>query len=75
MKTSQEYKENLYKMKKNVVINGEKVSRKDPRLTGTINTISQTFDRINEPEFKNLLTATSHITNEAINRFTHIHQN
>lgn len=74
MKTSQEYRENLYKMKHNVFINGEKIGRDDSRLAGAINTIAQTFDRINEEEFKDLLTATSHISNEPINRFTHIHQ-
>lgn len=75
VKTSQEYRENLYKMRPNIFINGEQVGRDDPRLQGTIKTISQTFDRIDDPEFEDLLTATSHITNEPINRFTHIHQN
>ncbi|MHA1968260.1 MAG: 4-hydroxyphenylacetate 3-hydroxylase family protein [Candidatus Hodarchaeales archaeon] len=74
MKTSKEYRESLYKMKPNVFINGEKVNRQDPRLEGGIKTISKTFERINEPEFKDLLQAKSHITNETINRFTHIHQ-
>ncbi|MFX0211127.1 MAG: 4-hydroxyphenylacetate 3-hydroxylase family protein [Candidatus Hodarchaeota archaeon] len=74
MKTSQEYKESLYKMKHNIFIDGEKVGRDDPRMAGVIKTISQTFDRVDEVEFKDLLTATSHTTGERINRFTHIHQ-
>ncbi|MFX1284009.1 MAG: 4-hydroxyphenylacetate 3-hydroxylase family protein [Promethearchaeota archaeon] len=74
MKTSQEYRESLYKMKHNVFINGEKVGRKDPRMEGVIKTISQTLDRVNEPEFKDLLSAKSHISGETVNRFTHIHQ-
>jgi 4-hydroxyphenylacetate 3-monooxygenase/4-hydroxybutyryl-CoA dehydratase/vinylacetyl-CoA-Delta-isomerase len=74
MKTSKEYRESLYKMKANVFINGEKVNRQDPRLNGGIKTISQTFDRVDESEFKDLLTVKSHISDETINRFTHIHQ-
>jgi 4-hydroxyphenylacetate 3-monooxygenase/4-hydroxybutyryl-CoA dehydratase/vinylacetyl-CoA-Delta-isomerase len=74
MKTAEEYRQSLYKMKPNIFINGEQVNREDPRLQGTINVISETFNRVDDPEFKDLLTATSHLTNEPINRFTHIHQ-
>lgn len=74
MKTSQEYRENLYKMKHNIFINGEKVGRDDPRMEGVIKTISQTFERVDESEFKDLLTVKSHVTGETINRYTHIHQ-
>ncbi|MFW9915420.1 MAG: 4-hydroxyphenylacetate 3-hydroxylase family protein [Candidatus Thorarchaeota archaeon] len=74
MKTAEEYRQSLYKMKPNVIINGEQVNREDPRLQGTINVISETFNRVDDPEFKDLLTATSHLTNEPINRFTHINQ-
>jgi 4-hydroxyphenylacetate 3-monooxygenase/4-hydroxybutyryl-CoA dehydratase/vinylacetyl-CoA-Delta-isomerase len=55
-------------------MNGEQVSRKDSRLEGTMNTIAKTFDFITESDFKDILTATSHLNNEKINRFTHIHQ-
>mgnify|MGYP001765718938 CR=1 FL=1 len=34
-----------------------------------------TFDAAFDPELRNLCTATSHLTGETINRFTHIHQN
>ncbi|MHA1206914.1 MAG: 4-hydroxyphenylacetate 3-hydroxylase family protein, partial [Candidatus Hodarchaeales archaeon] len=74
MKTSKQYKEHLYNMKPNIYINGEQVKRDDPRLAGSILTISQTFECINDPKLKDLITAKSHITGEQINRFTHIHQ-
>ena len=74
MKTADDYRNNLYEMKPNIYINGEKVSRKDPRLEGTINTISKTFDFTNDSDFKGVLTAKSHLNNKVINRFTHIHQ-
>ena len=58
----------------NIFIGGENVGRDDPRLQGVIGTISQTFDRLEEPEFKELLAAQSHISDKTVNRFTHIHQ-
>lgn len=74
-RTSQDYRENLYKMKPNIYINGEKIARDDKRLEGAINIISLTFDKIDDPEFKDLLTVESHIDEIGkINRFTHIHQ-
>ena len=74
MKTSKEYKEHLYNMKPNIYINGEQVKRDDPRLAGSMATISRTFESVNDPKLKDLITAKSHITGEQINRFTHIHQ-
>ncbi|NHJ01089.1 MAG: aromatic ring hydroxylase [Candidatus Heimdallarchaeota archaeon] len=74
MKTSEEYRAKLYNMKPNVYIDGDIVNRKDNRLEGSITTICKTFDMINDPELKDLLVTTSHISNEKINRFTHIHQ-
>ncbi len=74
MKTSQDYRDRLNEMKSNVFINGEKVNRSDSRLQGAIKTISLSFDLVNDPKMKDLLTATSHISGERINRFTHIHQ-
>ncbi len=74
MKTGEQYKESLLKMKPNIYIGGEKVGRDDPRLQGVIKTIAQTFDRFQQDEYKELLAAESHISGKPINRFTHIHQ-
>ncbi|MFX1262285.1 MAG: 4-hydroxyphenylacetate 3-hydroxylase family protein [Promethearchaeota archaeon] len=74
MKTGEQYKRELVEMKPNVYIGGERVGRDDPRLRGVIGTMSQLFDRVDEPDFKDLLTAKSHLSGETINRFTHIHQ-
>ncbi|MCK4849033.1 MAG: aromatic ring hydroxylase, partial [Candidatus Heimdallarchaeota archaeon] len=74
MKTSKQYKEHLYNMKPNIYINGEQVKRDDPRLAGSMLTISRTFECVDDPKLKDLITAKSHITGEQINRFTHIHQ-
>ncbi|MEM2425279.1 MAG: 4-hydroxyphenylacetate 3-hydroxylase N-terminal domain-containing protein [Candidatus Bathyarchaeia archaeon] len=74
VKTSQDYIERLKNMRKNVYLKGERISRLDERLLPGINTICLTFDMAHNPEFKDLLTTTSHITGEKINRFCHICQ-
>ncbi len=71
MRTSKEYVEKLRKMRENVYIDGELVERDSPQLLPSIKVLSKTFDLTRDPEFKDLITATSHITGEVINRFTH----
>ena len=74
MRTSDDYRQALYKMKPNIIIDGKYVGRDDPRLQGAIKTLSLSFDKVEDPELKDLLTAQSHISGETISRFTHIHQ-
>ncbi|MHA1961510.1 MAG: 4-hydroxyphenylacetate 3-hydroxylase family protein [Candidatus Thorarchaeota archaeon] len=74
MRTGNDYKQALIKMKPNVIIGGKTVGRDDDRLQGVIKTISETFDLAKEPEFSDLLKAQSHVVNKEVNRFTHIHQ-
>ncbi len=72
---SEVYFERISKMKPNIWIKGEKVSRTDPRFRPVVDIISLTYDLAFKPEYQELLTAKSHLTGEKINRFTHIHQN
>ncbi|MEM2727000.1 MAG: 4-hydroxyphenylacetate 3-hydroxylase family protein [Archaeoglobaceae archaeon] len=74
MRTSEEYRQDLFKMKPNVYVRGKKVKRDSPEVRGGINVISKTFDLVDDPEFKDLLVAHSHLTGKKINRFTHINQ-
>jgi len=74
MRTSEEYVEKLHGMKKNVYMDGEPIGRDDPRLLKAINVMRKTFDLVEDPEFKGLITAKSHLTGEEINRFTHINR-
>jgi len=74
MRTKQQYIEGLRKMRRNLYMNGEKISRTDERQIACINTIGMTFDAAEKPENADLMTAKSHLTGETINRFTHIHQ-
>lgn len=74
MRTQEQYLEKLASMKHNLYLNGECIGRDDPRVVRASNAIRMTFTLANNPEYEELLTATSHITGEKINRFTHIHQ-
>jgi aromatic ring hydroxylase len=73
MRTKEQYIDGLRKMRRNLYMNGEKIGRTDEVQMGTINTIGLTFDYAAMPEYQGLYTATSHLTGETINRFTHIH--
>ncbi len=74
IKRPEEYHERLLNMKGNIYIGGEIVDRSDPRLQYGINIIKETFARAWDPEWEDLMIATSHITGERVNRFCHIHQ-
>jgi len=74
MRTPEEYEKALLQMKPNIYIGEEKVGRDDPRIKGGMNIIKVTYDKAWDPEFEDVCTASSHLTGEKINRFTHIHQ-
>jgi 4-hydroxyphenylacetate 3-monooxygenase/4-hydroxybutyryl-CoA dehydratase/vinylacetyl-CoA-Delta-isomerase len=74
MRTPEEYRNDLYSMRPNIYIGGKKVGRDDARLQGGINVISKTFELVNHPDYRDLLTARSHLSGKRINRFTHINQ-
>ena len=74
IKTFDDYLNRLKKMRRNVYLGGEKVDRTDERLSGQLRIIRETYDRANDPDWRDLCTATSHLTGEKINRYTHIHQ-
>jgi 4-hydroxybutyryl-CoA dehydratase/vinylacetyl-CoA-Delta-isomerase len=46
-----------------------------PFLKPTLNSIALTYELAHDPKYADLLTATSHLTEGKINRFTHIPQN
>lgn len=73
MRTSKEYRKQLYAMKPNIHIGGERVGRDDPRLEQPINMVAATFDMAQDPQYDGIATTTSHLTGEKINRFCHIH--
>ena len=74
MRTKQDYIKGLAKMKRNIYFDGQLIDRTDEMQMDCINTIGTTYDEAMKPENKDLLTATSHLTGQTINRYTHIHQ-
>lgn len=76
MKTPQEYIESLRKLKLVVYMFGKRIENvvDDPIIRPSMNAVAMTYSMALNPKYKDLMTATSHITGKKINRFTHIHQ-
>ena len=76
MMTGKEYVESLRAMNLRVYMFGKRVENPvdDPILRPSVNSVRMTYDLAQGPNYKALMTATSHLTGETINRFTHIHQ-
>lgn len=74
MITGAEYRQRIMRLRDNLYMGGGKIRRDDPRLTPGVNIIAETFDLVRDPELGPLLTATSHLSGQPVNRFCHIHQ-
>jgi 4-hydroxybutyryl-CoA dehydratase/vinylacetyl-CoA-Delta-isomerase len=76
MKTAQEYIESVRKLKLIVYMFGKKMDNvvEDPIIRPSLNAVAMTYALAQNPKYKEIMTATSHITGHTINRFTHIHQ-
>ena len=76
MMTSQEYIESLRKLKTRVYMFGEKIENwvDHPMIRPSINCVAMTYALAQNPEYEDLMTATSSLTGRKINRFTHLHQ-
>ncbi len=75
LKTPEEYLESI-KRDFNLYMFGERVKEfwKHPIIVPSINTVKRTYELAQMEQYKDLMTAKSHMTGEIINRFTHIHQ-
>jgi 4-hydroxybutyryl-CoA dehydratase/vinylacetyl-CoA-Delta-isomerase len=78
LKTPEEYL-NSIKREINLYMFGEKINEfwKHPYykiIEPSINTAMKIYELAQIDDYKHLMTATSHLTGELINRFTHIHQ-
>jgi len=75
LKTPMEYLESI-KRPVNLYIFGEKVKEfwNHPIIKPSINTVMKIYELAQMDEYKDIMTATSHLTGKEINRFTHIHQ-
>ncbi len=78
MKTGEEYRQSLRERNIKVYVMGELVEGAavidHPLIKGHVNSAAMTYELAEDPQYEDLMTATSHLTGKKINRFTHIHQ-
>ena len=76
IKTREEYIESLRKLDLKVYMFGELIENPvdHPIIRPSMNSVAMTYELANQDEYKDLMTAISHLTGEPINRFCHIHQ-
>jgi 4-hydroxybutyryl-CoA dehydratase/vinylacetyl-CoA-Delta-isomerase len=74
--TREEYFQSLREIKYKVYMFGELVDNPHdhPIIRPTANSLAMTYELAQYPEYEDLMTTTSHLTGEKINRFTHIFQ-
>lgn len=77
MKTGKEYIDSLRELKTKIYYMGKRVDNmvEHPAIRPHINAAAVTYEMAHDPVHEELLTATSHLTGEKINRFTHTPQN
>ena len=76
MMNAQQYKDSLRKLHPIIYCNGRKIENvvDDPMTAPHVNSAALTYELAFDPEYEDLMTATSSLTGKKINRFTHIHQ-
>lgn len=76
MMTGKEYIESLRELRPEVYFMGEKVNSvvDEPMFQPHVHTAALTYELAHDPLHEEIMTATSHLTGQKINRFTHIHQ-
>lgn len=74
--TPEQYEESLRRMKFKVYLMGELVDNPvdNPIIRPSMNSVKMTYALAQDPMHEELMTATSHLTGEKINRFCHIHR-
>jgi len=70
------YEESLRKLNLVVYMFGERVHNvvDNPIIRPSMKAVAATYDLLHRPEHEDLMSVTSHLTGEKINRFCHIHQ-
>lgn len=74
--TAKQYIESLQKMNLKVYMFGELVKDpvNHPIIRPSLNSVAMTYALAQTEEYKDLMTATSNLTGETVNRFCHLHQ-
>ncbi len=73
--TKEQYIESLRKLNLKVYLMGELVENPvdHPMIRPSLNSVAMTYELAQQEAYKELMTATSQITGEVVNRFCHIH--
>jgi 4-hydroxybutyryl-CoA dehydratase/vinylacetyl-CoA-Delta-isomerase len=77
LKNGSEYIESLRKIRPTIFYKGEKIRdvTRHPATAPHVRSAAMTYALAGQDEYRDLATATSHLTGRAISRFTHVHQN
>lgn len=76
LKTPEQYEESLRALNLKVYLQGELVENPvdHPIIRPSMNSVKATYELAQDPKYVELMTATSHLTGEKVNRFCHLHQ-
>ncbi len=76
MMTPEQYEESLRKLNLEVYMFGKRLENvvDDPIIRPSMNAVAKTYELAHNPEYQDIMVATSHLSGKPINRFTHIHQ-
>ncbi|HEY3313758.1 MAG TPA: 4-hydroxyphenylacetate 3-hydroxylase family protein [Bacillota bacterium] len=76
MKTAQEYKDSIKRMKPRAYVLGKLVDcpAEHPMLRPSLDAVAMTYELAGDPAQTALMTAKSHLSGRPVNRFTHVHQ-
>ncbi|HMM19306.1 MAG TPA: 4-hydroxyphenylacetate 3-hydroxylase family protein [Selenomonadales bacterium] len=76
MMNKEQYLASLRKLKPVIYCNGRKIESvvDDPMTRPHVNSAAMTYELAHDPEYNDLVVATSSLTGREINRFTHLHQ-
>ncbi|MGC1403089.1 MAG: 4-hydroxyphenylacetate 3-hydroxylase N-terminal domain-containing protein [Thermodesulfobacteriota bacterium] len=77
IKNAPDYMKSLRKLNQVVYYKGKRIKdvSRHPATAPHVRAAAMTYALANDPEYKDLATATSHLTGKTISRFTHVHQN
>jgi 4-hydroxybutyryl-CoA dehydratase / vinylacetyl-CoA-Delta-isomerase len=76
LKTPEEYLQSIADLHLEIYLFGRRVDDcvNHPVIRPSLNCMAMTYELAQQPEYEDLLLATSHLSGKKINRFTHIHQ-
>ena len=76
LKTPEQYEESLRALNLKVYLMGEEVDNvvDHPIIRPSMNSVKLTYALAQDPQYEDLMTATSHLTGNKINRFCHLHR-